>query len=100
MAAIAAVEVFREVGRQSEEFATYDELRKVVLKAFNAHLRDFPRGYTYLDLLQWARDQQWIEPSGGGFRLAVPGASAHRPPTGQARHGVEPQETREASDHA
>lgn len=55
---------------EGQEFADYRAIHDAVLKLFNGNLLDFPPGYSYLQLLMWAKEQGWIAPCGSqGFRI-------------------------------
>jgi hypothetical protein len=57
---------------QGQEFRSFQELQQTILRAFNERLEQFPPQYSYLQLIDWGKRNQWIvSVDGKGFRIQV-----------------------------
>lgn len=67
-------EFFRAL--EDDEFQTFQDLQEKVRVEFNRKLDQFPRHYSYLQLIDWARANKWIvSPNGEGYRFQVTNAA-------------------------
>jgi hypothetical protein len=52
-------------------FSTRQELEEAVLKSFNEHVTELPVGFSYMDAIEGARAEGWLETNGEGHGVKV-----------------------------
>jgi hypothetical protein len=67
---LSSRDLFRQL--EGREFEDYVGLHDAVLQLFNENLTGFPPGYSYIQLIEWAKENNWIRPANSkGFRISV-----------------------------
>lgn len=59
---LLSCEIFRELnGRAFKDRKTFE---RAVLDVFNKHLHDVPPGYSYMNLIAWGEENEWVVKAG------------------------------------
>lgn len=58
-------------------FPRYNDLREQIRRDFNARIAEVPPNFSYLLLMDWAKEYKWIERVDQGFKV-VAGATTRQ----------------------
>lgn len=69
MTHITLVDLFEELN--GRRYDNRQQLEDAVLEVFNRHVAELPVGYSYLDAIDGAREQGWLQTNGGPTGVRV-----------------------------
>ena len=69
MAHVTLIDLFRDL--DGKDFSTRQKLEEAVLEVFNQHVTELPVGYSYMDAIEGARAQGWLDTNGKGHGVKV-----------------------------